>query len=391
MAELLQALTPNAAAVPYRFRATGISVFSFEEALYHCYHYWKQSADECLSEGFITWAHTALGLSQIAARLREISKIENFTERYCSFLAVTPYFPDKKINALKKELGEWENRLEWEKLKERGDYFMENNEYAKAFSFYSNALLSSENPYVLNNAAVSLMKQARFAEASEYFERAMDSSPNGDVCFSLNYIESLIFGALYDKAWLAIGKVEASQTAELSEILYFKGEINFRLKHYYSSVPFFDKAIQIEESQGKDASHYIHRLCDVYIKLRQFDLALALINRSKTKDKGFYKKQAEIHAACGNIPAAIRSIEAALMTERGSADLWTRLAAYYRLEYNFPKASSAIAAALNINPNNPHVKLEHARVNKAQGLTKKYQTTLSEILSDFKSIYREEY
>jgi tetratricopeptide (TPR) repeat protein len=396
MAELLQCLSPRDAETPYKFKATDINVFTFEEALYHCYHYWKQSADEFVCEGFISWVHTALGLAHIAGRLREIRGIENFTERYCAFLAVTPYFSDKKINALKKEFGEWENRLEWEKLKERGDYFMNNavksnaaaslynGDYAKAFSFYNRALAGSEVAEVLNNAAVSLMKQSRFDEASGYFERAMDADPE-NVRFTLNYIESLVFGGEYDRAWEAIGGIEG---LDLSETAYFKGEINFKMKRYYTSIPFYEQAISVAKARGEPWAQYLYRLCDVLIRIRQFEKALETVNRSETKDKDFLRKQADIHAAYGNLPAAIKCMESALMADRAAADIWTRLASYYRMDYDFNRANGAITTAMSIAPNNPHVKLECARIRKAQGLTKEYQSILSDVLNGFKTAYR---
>ena len=82
--ELLISLTQQENQFPYRFPGTGIQVYSFEEVLYHVYHYWKQSVDDVVDSGLASWVHDSLGLSFLSARMKEISKIEKRIKRFQS-------------------------------------------------------------------------------------------------------------------------------------------------------------------------------------------------------------------------------------------------------------------------------------------------------------------
>lgn len=380
-ANLLISLTQKEITKPYKFKTTNTNVFSMEEALYHCYHYWKQSVDDFLSEEFIDWVNDTLGLSLLAAKLREFSRLGSFSQQLLSFLSVTDYFSSQDFTALKKELAVWEKRQEWEKLKERGDYLINNDEPQKAFILYKKALDYSENIVLLNNAGIALMKQGKSGEAGAYFERAMEIDSK-NINLILHYIESLILGEQYDKADEYIKYAEAF--GEISELHYFRGEINFYIGNYFSSVPHYEKAISL-----KNDPIYIYRLCDVFVKLRQYDKALEAIENVEEKDKLYLKKRADIYIAYNNVPAAIKCMERALLSNKGSVDLWTRLARYHRLDYDLKRANNAIVAAINLAPDDPKVKLEYAKIRKAQGMIKDYQTLLSSVLKGFKRDYRE--
>jgi len=99
MAKLIKSLTNENATTPFLFEGTGIRIYSFEEALYHCYYYWKQSLEDCVSDSLVKWTRNTLGLSCIADELEKIALLKNTAERFYALLTVTPYFDNEKVDA----------------------------------------------------------------------------------------------------------------------------------------------------------------------------------------------------------------------------------------------------------------------------------------------------
>jgi Tfp pilus assembly protein PilF len=120
-----------------------------------------------------------------------------------------------------------------------------------------------------------------------------------------------------------------------------------------------------------------------------YDEALAALSALGEETKELLVKQAYVYFASGNVPAAIKCIEKALMTNKSDAGLWVALAVYYRMDYDFQKAQAAVSTALNIDPFNEKALLENARIKKSLGKTKEYQEVLKNILSSLKKKYRE--
>ena len=366
----------------YKFKATGVTVYTFEEALYHCLHFWKQSVDDFCCEEFILWVKEDLELNFLSSKIKDLSGEASFSQRLSKFLLLGDYYGKSDVDELKDDLLEWENRKEWEKLKERGDDLMNKDEPEKAFALYSKALLYTGNEALYNNAAIAMMKQGDFDSAAEYLKKALALAPD-NVSVLLHLVETYILGGHFDEAADVLNTAQIY--GERAEIYFFRGEIQERAGNTHGSVPLYEKAILM----APEEPHYIYRLADVFVKLRQYERATGIMEQVLVKDKAFLKKQAEFHVKNNNIPAAVKCIELALSKNRGDANLWARLAAYHRQDYNLDKAFSAISAAMAIDPKNPRVNLEYARVRKAQGRIKDYQVVLNKVLDGLKNRYRE--
>ena len=369
----------------YKFKATGISVFTFEEALYHCLHYWKQSVDDFTGEEFVSWVKEELGLSFLATKIKDLERVGGFSEQLTRFLLLVDYLAPEDVEGLKTELFEWESRKEWEKLKERGDDLMNKDEPEKAFSLYSKALVYADRPNsvaLCNNAAIALMKQEDFGGAADYLLKALSLEPD-NVEVLLHLAEAHVLSGELQTAKEVLDAAEVY--GERAEIYFFRGEIQERAGNTHGSVELFEKAIQ----KDPEEPHYIYRLAEVFIKLRQYERATKVMEQVQVKDKVFLKRQAELHLRNNNIPAAIKCIEQALIKNRGDAGLWARLAAYHRQDYDLNKAHSAINAAMAIDPKSARVNLEYARIRKAQGRIKDYQVVLKGVLDNLKNRYRE--
>lgn len=379
---LIVPVSQKAADKGYKFKATGVSVYTFEEALYHCLHFWKQSVDDFCCEEFVAWVKDELGLSFLSSKIKDIGKGEGFGERLIRFLGLSDYLDGDEVEGLRGELLEWESRLEWEKLKERGDDLMDKGESEKAFALYCKALLYADNVALYNNAAIALMKQGDFAGAAEYLAKALSLEPD-NVEVLLHLAEAKVLDGDLEGAGELL---DAAQVYGIRpEIHFFRAEIQERDGNVHGSVSLYEQAI----AMAPDEAHYIYALAEVYAKLRQYEKATKVMERVRVKDKAYLKKLAELHVKNNNIPAAVRCIEQALVANRSDANLWARLAAYHRQNYDLDKAHSAITAAMAIDQKSARVSLEYARVRKAQGRIKDYQVVLNRVLDGLKNRYRE--
>lgn len=383
---------------PYQFKVTGLHVYSFEEALYHVYHYWKQSVDDFLSDEFIAWVNDALSLSFLAARMKDLARADSFSVRMSSFLRLTDYFDEGELLSLQNELLKWEKRLEWEKLKERADYLMNRGEPDKAAILYRRALQYEENIALYNNLAMAYMQSEAYTEAYQCLKRALAIQPD-NAALTMRLAEAAIYGRRFDDAHIWIAKAEALAPGN-PDIPFLRGALCCEQGDYTQTIAYYETAV----ARSGGSRFYLHRLADVYAAMRQYDQALEVLSRAGTNTADLVK-QAELYAAAGNMPAAVKAIQKALTrpgneTASGTgrsdselqahtADLWTRLAMYHRLDYDLNSANNAIVKALSVDPENERAKLENARIKKGMGRTREYQSVLNAVLRGFRQKYRE--
>jgi len=367
---------------PFTFTATGIRVYSFEEALYHVYHYWRESADDVLSNGLAAWVMD-LGHTYQATRMKELRKAKTFTDRMVGFLRLAPYFDDTEIAALTAELKQWESRREWEQLKERADAFLTRNDPAKAIALYRRALQHDENVPLLNNLAVAYLRLGANGEAFRLLQRARVMEPN-NTDLTLHYAEAAILTHQFDTAQQALQQVASADATTQAIVSYLHGLIAFEQNDFTHALSFFETAAQ----QDRSVPLYAMKMADTLLRMRQYDKALEALEHMPTRNEDYYTKQAEIHTAQGNSPLAVRAIKQAL-EHNNTAALWTHLAACYRRDYDFARADEAIKRALALDSDAESTRMESARIQKAMGRTRAYQSGMSDILHTLKSRYRE--
>jgi len=382
-APLILCASQEANSVAYQFRTTNVKVFSIEEALFHVFHNWKQTADDFTGREFITWVGESLNLSYYASRIQELSSAESFSERLLPFLSLTGYYGPEDLSDLKAQLREWENRLEWERLKERADFSLSSGEPSKAAALYKRALAYDRNAELLNNAGVAHMQMEMYAEAVRYIKEAAEMCGDAPpVRILQNYAEAAIYAHDFG---LAENLIEAvKREAPAHEAMCLTGELLAEAGKPHEAVECIKAAIALNPEKNS-----VYRLSDLYCRMRKYDMALETLQSIKERDKSFYTRQAEAQAMSQNVPAAIKSIEKALLGDSYSVELWRLLAGYHRMDYDLIKAQSAVTKALAIDPTDGRARLESARIQKAQGKTRDYQAALHEILQGFKRKYRE--
>ena len=386
---------------PYIFKATGIRVYSIEEALYHAYHYWRESVDEILSENIIAWV-TELGLTQISAKMKEMTTIEPLSKRLAAFLGIIEYFNAAELRTIKAELERWEHRVEWEKLKDRADRLVSRGEPAKAIPLYRQALKYEENDgltnnldaageggqnplqnaVLLNNLAIANMQLSNYAEAADLLAKAQTVQPD-NAAITLHYAEAAILSGDYKSADIALQRAEKSHPA--ADILFLRGLMAYRQENYRDALEYFDQA----KTQDPNIAHYTHKIADTYVKLQQYDKALDALKQAPGPIN--HVKMAEIYATYGHahMPEAIRHLRQAISQGgQNEAALWTKLAEYYRKDYDWQRANDAITHALASKSD--AVLLENARIKKGLGRMREYRAGLSEALMGIKERYRME-
>ncbi|MCL2461044.1 MAG: tetratricopeptide repeat protein [Defluviitaleaceae bacterium] len=383
---LLPCVSQAENAAPYQFKTTGQRVFSLEEALFHVFQDWKQTVEDFCCEELAAWVNDSLGLPFHAAKIRRLAGIESFTQRMTEFLTLTDYFDRSELYSLRGELESWEKRMEWERLKERGDCAFASGEPSKAAALYKRALACERNPRILNNIGVALMRLELYGEAMAYLEEAIktEAAAVAPARMYLNYAEAAIYAHSFEIAEQTLKN--AGQSAEPHEIHYLNGELNFEAGKLAEAAEFFEKA-----AAQKPEKRYIYRMAEVYAKMQNHAKAEAALRAVADKDAEYYMKLAEVKAAGGDLAGAAEAIERALASEPENVRLWTRLAAYYRRNMDLQKAQSAIIKALAIDPEDDRARLEQARIKKDEGKGREYLAILHNMLKEFKGKYRETY
>jgi len=168
---------------PFTFPATGVSVFSFEEALFYVYNNWQSCIDDCTGEKMITWV-SGIGHPFLVQKIIGLAKLKQESSRILGFLQLAPFFDSEEIAEASLKLEAWEKAQAWEKLKRKADNLVKSksgykgiNLY-KGLNLYKQALELEERPELLNNAAVACMKLGMFKEAIEYLQRATTLAPD---------------------------------------------------------------------------------------------------------------------------------------------------------------------------------------------------------------------
>jgi len=409
----------NITSTPYTFRGTGIRVYSLEEALYHAYHYWRDSVDEFLSENLTAWI-ADLGLIHISAKMNEMANIEPLSKRLPAFLGIIEYFSRSELRAIKTDLERWEHRVEWEKLKDRADHLVSKGEPAKALPLYHRALKYEEhenvsanidathsshqglskNAAILNNLAIANMQLANYAEAADLLLKAQVIQPD-NIAITLHYTEAAILSGDYESAKIALKRAKdinlhddlllqpASshtdkplQSVEIgADILFLHGLAAYQQQDYPAALDYFRQA----QSQNPDIAHYVHKIADTYVQLHQHDKALAALEQCGPH----HVKMAEIYASYGHahMPEAIRHLRKAISEPgQNEAAIWTKLAEYYRRDYDWQRANEAITHA--IPSKSDAALLENARIKKGLGRMREYRAGISEALKGIKERYR---
>lgn len=380
--ELLMCISQVDIKEPYRFKLTGVNVFSFEEAIYYTFYNWRETYDDFISDSFIQWVGYTVGQTYLSDQIKKLKVLDEISDKLIKFLSLIDYFDPIQLATLKAEITLWENQVEWVRLKDRGNYLMTKNKPELAYSFYKKALAYEKNLVLYNNIGMACMKMELFGKAELYFRKAYELDKS-NIQVIINLAESLIFREDFEEAFKYLKKAEKNN--ENSDVYYLYAKLCIENNNIINSIDYLNKAISIKED-----NKYLYKLAEVYGRVRRYKDAFDTLNRIKVKDTEFFINESNIFVAYNDFSAAIKCMEKALVFAEGKKDIniWVKLATYHRLNYNLEKAELAINKALSLDAYSQLAKLEMAKIKKAQGKTTDYQSTLRDLIQDFKSDYR---
>ncbi len=368
---------------PYKFEATNISVYSFEQALYHCYNYWRESWDEIfIKDEFIAWVRDELKLSFIASEIIKMKSIRSISKRIIAFLSIVYYFEDDELETIRLEIEEWQNQSQSQKLKEKGDALISVGSFEKAIITYKAVLTYDKKNYaVINNIGIGYMKLGMYDKAEEWFLRAVKIRKEIQIIFNL--IEACIYNEDFVNAEIYIEIAEEMYSG--GEIAYFRGEIEFFKGNFEEAVSYYKRATV------KNDSFAIFRLADVYEKQKMYGTAIKVLDMLDDADVKVLVKKSVVYKNSQQFSLAIKCIEKALLYDSSSVELWTYLAKYYRLNGDFLKAEGAVCTALRFSREDLAANLEFAKIKRCQDKIKDYRVSMFKILKNLKNEYRDIY
>jgi len=366
--------------IPFIFQNTKIRVFSIEEALYHVYHYWRESAEDFCSTTISTWV-TDIGHPDLSKKIATIKEEVSFSKRLLAFLNIIEYFDESDLANIKPDLLAWENRVEWERLKDRADGLVSRGQPAKALPLYQQALSYKENATLLNNIAITYIQIGNHTQGIKLLARAHILEPDNKNV-RMHYAEALILANDYKLA------SQILPVSDEPDTLFLYGLMAYQQGDYPTAYEWLKKA-------NDDPTFRISRkISEIFMKMNQPDKALTSLN---TSDPTYHERMSEIYASCGHakMPEAIDHIKKAIIQDQNSVSqkgqaLWTKLAKYYRLDFDWTRAAEAIENALSVSsaPSASTI-LEHARIKKGQGRMRDYRASLGDMLRHVKDAYRQ--
>ncbi len=382
MSVLRISIGPFEISEPYRFHETGIKVFSFEELMFHAYHYWRASIDDFISGRLEEWVFSILKLEQIACRMCEINKTErSVSEKYINFLRIENLFTETELEELSNEIVNWEKDLIFKQEKAAGDEALLKEDYQKAINHYNEASTHVLNHTVYNNLGIALTRLRRFREAEGIFLKALNIDPeNKNICLNLT---ALYIGmGRYEKAGQVLSGLKSADTAGKAEL--YKAKILEAESETKSAELYYKQAV----SKAKDKEAY-KELANFYINNNRLKEAKELTFIFKETDKRNYLLlSAKICETANMHEDALRYTLKLLSIWSKDCDAWILLARLYRKNGEFEKATSAIQNAIAIDKYNKEALNELKKLTASGKPVEESSKNAKKFISKWKSEYR---
>lgn len=143
------------AKIPYVFKITEIEVYSIEELLYYCYHYYETIVDEFPMGDMITWISEELGITNITKFVEQMKKNKLSREdMLLSFLQIIDYFDEEEIKIIKFGLQKQKELSNEERLQRRGKLLVKYKHYKEALIFYRKLVAINPSAEAFHNLGV---------------------------------------------------------------------------------------------------------------------------------------------------------------------------------------------------------------------------------------------
>ncbi|WP_058485678.1 tetratricopeptide repeat protein [Defluviitalea phaphyphila] len=383
MSSLILSVSPEKVERPYYFYITKIKVYSLEELYYHCYHYWRESIDDFIMGKLEDWIKNELGLISISGQIVKIKdQYSSITDQYINFLKLIDYFYESELELLRKEIFKWENKAEWEKCKEKADYFMKQNKPEEALKWYKKAIVFDENEKIYNNMGVAFMRLGLYEDATYFFTKANEKKPNY-IPILLNLVEVNMLRKNYEEAGRYLN--QAAMIEDSKTIWYYYGELYNHKGMEEEAVESYKRAID----KGDDFKSYIS-LAKFYVRKKEYDKAKECLDKipASSRNEVFWLEYAKLYEILEKKNLIFEYIKKSIEKNPKYIYAWIALARFYRKDKNFEKAYEAIYKAFRIDDENDEAKLELAKIQKEEGNKKEYKFSIKQLIKKWIHRYR---
>ena len=166
---------------PYRVSGMGIRIYSLEELCYYIYNNIYLIGSDFIDDRLIDFIGNETGEQALADRLRElVDQRAGTAEMVVTILKYVDYYSITEIESIKGILDTLSNQNVLERLKARGDSFLENKCYHSAISNYCKILESPHDTTlsamfyakVYHNIGVAYAQLFLYEQAVLYFNEA---------------------------------------------------------------------------------------------------------------------------------------------------------------------------------------------------------------------------
>ncbi len=368
---------------PYTFILTKITIYSFEEFLYHIFHFPKSfyDFDEEVFKNFIRDEISLIDSEVVSIATSNDISFNKITD---IILKYSHMFDSNELSKFQERIVTYSEKNEKEFLKDIGSDLLKNGEYIKAKDVYETLLEKSLDCDVLNNYSYACIKMDFLKEAESSLLKACDLYKDNRVYY--NYIKLLLQKDNIDKAIIMSEKLDNDENYYYK--LFLQGIIKMKQGEFITACTLFEDSLEIK-CFDESLKHFIKLL----IKTNKRDKALSIIDRYINKeDINYYRYKADVFKSNGQIYEAIATLEEGLgfiEDEQQKVYSLVLISRLYRENYDFKKATKTIRSALVIKQSSTNSKLllELALINKGNGNLGSYKDTLDKLLESYKGAY----
>lgn len=183
---------------PFAFSKGHINLFSIEELCYYLYHNIYSITDDMINSNLVSFLYNQLDLKFLAGRVDAYIKTNSLLEeKVMAIMSSSNYYTEAELAEFKKKLNSIGNLSIEERLKFKGDSYLQNKKYSHAIKAYLDLLNKEDCMQIdkeiyaktLHNLGVAYMRVFLFEEALECFQSAYAASQEEEIIKS--YLKAL--------------------------------------------------------------------------------------------------------------------------------------------------------------------------------------------------------
>ena len=188
------------ARTPYLMDATGAAVYSIEELAYYLYENIYLIDDRIMGEKLYNWIEREIQLETLAEKLRSSQGTGNHVyNQVMTILKASRYYSESELNLLSEKIKSISGLQTQERMKCRGDEFLQNENYWAAISEYERILSIRQSSKlkvdfyakVWNNMAGCYARLFLFEKAAACYENAYQFQKISDYKEKAHYARKL--------------------------------------------------------------------------------------------------------------------------------------------------------------------------------------------------------